>query len=174
MKRIRYFAFFLFCFFLSCNKNTSSGVIYNSSSKTEKIDPFILENQKIVALENEDIELFLKHYEWKMNETNTGLRYEITKKGVGKNITKGETITLEYRTFRLSGEEIYNSKEDGLKQFVVEKSEEIAGLHQAVQLMNRGAEARLIIPSHLACGVSGDGHKIAPYQTLIMKIKILK
>jgi peptidylprolyl isomerase len=72
----------------------------------------------------------------------------------------------------LSGEEIYNSDNNGVKQFVVEKSEEIAGLHEAVQLMNRGAEARLIIPSHLAYGASGDGYKIKPYQTIIMKITL--
>jgi peptidylprolyl isomerase len=72
----------------------------------------------------------------------------------------------------LTGEEIYNSKDAEAKQFVVDKSEEIAGLHEAVKLMNKGAEARLIIPSHLAYGTSGDGKKIKPYQTIIMKIKL--
>jgi len=129
-------------------------------------------NQKIVELENEEIELFLKRYPWKMKQTNTGLRYEITKKGVGKNVEKGETVTLTYRTYLLTGEEIYNNNEYGLKQFVVEKSEEISGLHEAVQWMNKGTEARLIIPSHLAYGASGDGKKIKPYQTIIMKIVI--
>ena len=171
MNRFFYLLFLLF--FLSCNNQIPTGVIQNSSTKTEKKDPFILGNQKIVELENEDIELFLKRYQWKMEQTGTGLRYEITKRGVGKNIKTGETVTLEYRTFLLTGEEIYNSNEYGLKQFIVEKSTEIAGLHEAIQLMNKGAEARLIIPSYLAYGSSGDGNKIKPYQTIMMKVKIM-
>jgi len=169
-----HFCFLLsaFCFLLSCNNPSTTGVIQNSATKTEETDPFILGNKKIVELENEDIELFLKRYKWEMKKTETGLRYEILKEGDGQKIKLGETVTLEYNTLLLSGEEIYNSKDDGEKQFVVEKTEEIAGLHEAVQLMNKGGEARLIIPSHLAYGAAGDGNRIRQYQTIIMKIRI--
>ena len=164
---------FAFCLFLSCNNLSPTGVIQNSSNKIEETDPFILGNKKILELENEDIDIFLNRYQWKMNKTDTGLRYEITKQGKGKKYKTGETVTLEYRTFLLNGERIYSSKDEGLKQFAVEKSEEIAGLHEVVKLMNKGSEAKLIIPSHLAYGASGDGYKIAPYQTIIMKIKMM-
>jgi FKBP-type peptidyl-prolyl cis-trans isomerase len=170
---MRRFRFFAFCILLSCNNPAPTGVIQNSTTKKEEPDLFILENQKIVELENEDIELFLKRYQWKMKQTNTGLWYEITKNGTGKYIEAGENITLEYHTFLLSAEEIYNSKENGVKQFVVDKSEEIAGLHEVVKVMNKGAEARLIIPSYLAYGATGDGNKIKPYQIILMKIKIV-
>ena len=160
------------CLLLSCNNPAPTGVIQNSSTKTEETNSLILGSKKMVELENEEIDLIIKHYQWKMKQTNTGLRYEITKQGVGKNFEKGETVTLEYSIMLLNGEKIYNSKDNGVKQFVVEKSEEIAALHEAVQLMNKGSEARLVIPSHLAYGASGDGNRIAPYQTLIMKVKI--
>ena len=165
-------SYLLLFLLISCNNLAPTGVIENSLTKTEERDPFLLGNKKMVELENEDIDLFLKRYHWKMVQTNTGLRYEILKKGVGKNFETGETVTLTYRIWLLSGAEIYNSKEDGIKQFVVEKSEEMAGLHEAVQLLNRGAEARLIIPSHLACGATGDGNKILPYQTIVMKVTV--
>ena len=168
-------AFLLFCFsafLLSCNNSAPTGVIQSSSTTKDEINPYIVGNQKIVELENEDIELFLKRYPWKMTKTNTGLRYEITKQGKGKNMETGETVTLEYRTFLLSGEEVYNSENEGIKSFVVDKSEETSGLHEAVKLMNKGSEARLIIPSHLAYGTSGDRNRIKPYQTIIMKIVI--
>jgi FKBP-type peptidyl-prolyl cis-trans isomerase len=166
------FLLFAFCFLLSCNNSASYRVIERASDKTEETNPFILGNKKIVELENEDIELFLKRYKWEMKQTTTGLRYEITKNGSGEKITVGENIRLEYQTFLLTGDEIYDSTNEGIKQFLVEKTEEIAGLHEAVQQMNRGSEARLIIPSHLAYGASGDGNKIKPYQTLIMNIKL--
>jgi len=142
--------------------------------QTEEIDPFILGGQKLVELEDEDIELFLKRSKWNMKQTNTGLRYEITKTGSGQNFERGATVMLTYSTWLLSGEKVYSSKEDGLKRFVVEKTEEISGLHEAVQLLNSGAKARLIIPSHLAYGASGDGNKIAPCQTIIMKITAVR
>jgi len=175
-KTLSVFCIFLsvFCVLLSCNNPPPTGVIQNSTIKKEEVNPFILGNQKILELENENIELFLKRYKWSMRQTNTGLRYEITNKGAGKNIEIGETVILEYRTFLLNGEEIYNSNDGGVRLFTVEKSEEIAGLHEAVQLMNKGTEARLIIPSYLAYGASGDGNKIKPYQTIVMKVRVVK
>ena len=172
MKNPPPFSLLLFSLLLSCNNPTPTGVIHTSTITKEEINLFILGNQKILELENENIELFLKRYKWEMKQTNTGLRYEIVKKGAGRNIEAGETVTLEFHTFLLDGKEIYNSNDTGVRRFVIEKSEEIAGLHEAVQLMNRGAEARLIIPSHLAYSASGDGNKIKPYQPIIMKIKI--
>jgi len=161
------------CFLLSCNNPAPTGIIHNSSTKTEETNPLVLGNKKIVELENEEIELFLKRYKWRMIKTDTGLRYKITKKGVGKNIEKGETVTLEYCIGLLNGEKLYNSTDNGLKRFAVEKSEEIAGLHEAVQLMNKGCEALLIIPSHLAYGATGDGYLVVPYQTLVVEIKLV-
>jgi len=167
------FLLFAFYFLLSCNNPSSTGVIQTISTKSETIDPFTLENRKFVELENEEIELFLKRYKWNMKQTDTGLRYEITKKGKGNHFKTGETVILEYRMMLLSGEEIYNSATDGVKKFVVERSDEIAGLHEAMKLMQPCTEARLIIPSHLAYSATGDGNKVNPYQTLVMKIKIL-
>jgi FKBP-type peptidyl-prolyl cis-trans isomerase len=164
--------FFFSALLLCCNNYTPIGVIVSLSEKKEETNPFIVGNKKIVELENQDIELFLKRYKWEMTQTNTGLRYEITKKGNGKKITARETVVLKYKTLLLSGEEIYDSIKDGKIEFIVEKTAEIAGLHEAVQLMNRGDEARLIIPSYLAYGASGDGDGIKPYQTIIMKIVI--
>jgi len=163
---------FVMCCVIACNNNAPTGVIESAiSQQTDEPNPFILGNKKIVELENEEIELFLKRYKWKMTKTGTGLRYELTKKGTGNIFEIGETVTLEYQTCSLSGEMIYNSKVDGLIRFAVDKSEAIAGLHEAAKLMNKGSEMRLIIPSHLAYGASGDGNKIKPYQTLVVKIK---
>jgi len=170
---ISFFLFLSLCFLISCNNPAPTGVIQNSTAKTEETDPFVIGNKKIVELENENIELFLKRHNWKMIKTETGLRYEILQKGIGNNIDIGKTVTLAYRTLLLTGETIYNSKDNEPKRFVVEKSDEIAGLHEAVQQMNRGSEARVIIPSHLAYGASGDGYKIKPYQTIIMNIKVI-
>jgi hypothetical protein len=162
-----------FCLLLSCNNQAPTGVIQTSFDKTEESDPFILGNQRLLEIEDENIEIFLMRYKWQLKQTNTGLRYEITRKGAGKNFEVGEQVTFEYRLYLLTGAELYNSKQDGVKQFMVDNTEEIAGLHEAVKLMNKGTKARLIIPAHLAYGATGDGYKIMPFQTVMMKIEIV-
>ena len=63
---------------------------------------------------------------------------------------------------------------DGKKVFVVDKSSEITGLHEAVKLLKPGGKANLVIPSHLAYGVAGDGHRIIGQKSVAMKISIEK
>jgi len=47
-------------------------------------------------------------------------------------------------------------------------------LHEAVQHLKRGAEARLVLPSHLAYGVAGDGNKVKGRKSIAMVIQISK
>jgi FKBP-type peptidyl-prolyl cis-trans isomerase len=67
---------------------------------------------------------------------------------------------------------IYCSDSLGKKHFVVNRSEEIDALHEAVQLLRPGAKARLVIPSYLAYGVAGDGDRIQGLQPIIMEITL--
>lgn len=86
----------------------------------------------------------------------------------------GDEVTLEYQVKSLKGELIYSSEEKGQKQFLVNKSKEIIGLHHGVQLMQQGQEAYFIFPSHRAYGFHGDDDKIGPNEPLIYKVKLLK
>lgn len=161
--------------FFSCKKKEVTGVVMHPTQQTEKAkeNPYIKGNKRIVQLENEEIDLFLKRYGWKTEKTNTGLRIEITHQNPkGKSVFESDTVRLKYRILLLNGEEIYHSDQDGEKVFVVEKSEEMTGLHEAVKLMRKGEQARLIIPSHLAYGASGDGDKIDAYTPLALWIEL--
>jgi FKBP-type peptidyl-prolyl cis-trans isomerase len=135
--------------------------------------PLLRGNKKMLALENEDIELFIKRYKWNMIKTGTGLRYEIVEKGTGSIPKKGDAVELEFVTQLLTGDTIYTSKERGVKKFQVEKTDEIVGLHEAVQLIPKGSVAYLVIPSYMAYGIAGDGDQIFGQHALVMTIKIL-
>ncbi len=137
--------------FLSCNNSQTGQVV--TTDKQEVVDkdaPYVEGNKKIVQWESEEIDLFLKRYGWNTTQTGTGLRIEI----------------LE------PGEMVYSSEKDGAKEFTVGRSEEITGLHEAMQLLRPGAKARLVIPSHLAYGVAGDGDKIKGRVPIAMIIRI--
>ena len=138
----------------------------------DKDAPYVEGNKKIVQWESEEIDLFLKRYGWNTTQTGTGLRIEILEPGEGDLFKEGDRVSLDYQTFLLSGEMVYSSDKDGAKEFTVGRSEEITGLHEAMQLLRPGATARLVIPSHLAYGVAGDGDKIKGRVPVAMRVRV--
>ena len=47
------------------------------------------------------------------------------------------------------------------------------GFHEAVQLMRKGDKAQLILPAHLAYGLSGDNAKIPLASALVCNIEVI-
>ena len=162
------------CALTSCHRQNATGsvVVSSEGEKTEKADPYVEGNKNIMRRENEEIQMFVKRYGWEMQRTPTGLYIEVMEPGSGELYKENDPVTLEYRTFLLSGELIYCSDSLGVKQFVVNRSEEIDALHEAVQLLRPGAKARLVIPSYLAYGVAGDGDRIRGLQPIMMEIRL--
>ena len=72
----------------------------------------------------------------------------------------------------ITGDTCYTSERDGKKIFVVDKGDEIVGLHNAVKLMGKGDQAKLVVPSYLGYGLPGDGNKVNGKNTLVFDIKI--
>ena len=140
----------------------STGTVINSNQQPaeDKEAPYIEGNKKILRWEDEEMSLFIKRYGWDMQRTGTGMYYQILTPGHGETFQEGDDITLEYNTFLLSGEMVYDSEHDGVKRFKVGRSDEIDALHEAAAFLRPGAKARLVIPSYMAYGVSGDGNKI--------------
>lgn len=158
----------------SCHRQEVTGVVTTpQQEEEEKYDPFVDGNKKIVALENEEIDLFVQRYGWKTEKTGTGLRIEIVKEGSGEHPVAGESVTLKYKMMSLSGDVLYQSSEDGNMTFVVDKSNELTGLHEAVKMMKVGGTAKVVIPSHLAYGVGGDGDRIVGRQPLAMYLELI-
>lgn len=155
------------------NQQTGEVVSKGDKARNDKYAPYVEGNKKILRWETEEMELFIERYGWKMQRTGTGLYLEVLEPGTGECLREGDIATLDYQTFLLSGECIYSSDKDGTKQFTVDRSEEIDALHEAVKLLKPGAKARLVIPSHLAYGVAGDGNKVIGRQPLAMTITVL-
>jgi FKBP-type peptidyl-prolyl cis-trans isomerase len=164
------------CALTSCHRQNATGsvVVSSEGEKTEKDDPYVEGNKNIMRRENEEIQMFVRRYGWEMQRTPTGLYIEVLNPGKGELYKENDPVTLEYRTFLLSGEMIYCSDSLGTKHFVVNRSEEIDALHEAVQLLRPGAQARLVIPSYLAYGVAGDGDRICGLRPIMMEITLLE
>lgn len=128
-------------------------------------------NQASIKFENEQIKELIRKSSWQMTETPTGLRYQILEQGNGPLIKFGDVIKCEYEVRLITNELIYSSLKQGLKEFRVGSGGVESGLEEAVLLMKVGDKMRLIIPSYLAHGVSGDQDKIPPKATLIYIVK---
>lgn len=130
-------------------------------------------NQEIIRRENADIELILKRYNWNLTRTESGLHYQIISPTNGKQPQPKDIVKIKGTIVLANGKEIYNSSVNGLKEFVINQSEEPIGLHELLKLMHVGEKAKAIIPSYLAYGIFGDGTEIPAVSPLICKIELV-
>ena len=73
----------------------------------------------------------------------------------------------------MDGELLYSSDKDGLKVFLVGRGGVESGLEEAVLHLHKNDKAIVIIPSHLAHGLAGDGKRIPARSTLVYTLKII-
>lgn len=180
-KNMRKILFFMMILFLSagfaaCGDRVATGSVVSGSdeSKEDKDAPYVEGNKNIMRRENEEMEMFIRRYGWQMQRTPTGLYVQVLDPGSGEPFKENDRVAMEYRTFLLSGEQVYSSDSNGVKVFMVKRSEEIDALHEAAQILRPGAKARLLIPSYLGYGVAGDGDRIQGLQPFMMEIRILE
>lgn len=143
------------------------------SEQKEEYDPYVDWNRVNVDREDEDIDFFVKRYDWNVQKTGTGLRMEVLSAGSGPNIKAKDIVTLKYTTCLLTGDTVYTSDEIGLKKFKVDKSEEPVGLNEAVKMLKKNSKAHVVIPSFLGYGVAGDGDRIKGKVSLAMTIEVV-
>lgn len=130
-------------------------------------------NKHVVTTEDRQIDDFVARMNWAVDKTPTGVRYLIYKKGAGTPITKDQILTISYEMKSLSGDVIYSSANEGNKTFRMGKGEVESGLEEVLTLMNTGDKAKVIVPSYLAWGLTGDGNNIPPKTTLVYDLEIL-
>jgi FKBP-type peptidyl-prolyl cis-trans isomerase FkpA len=128
-------------------------------------------NRQLVVDESRQIEEFIKRHQFHMQMTGTGLRYEVYVKHGHQKTEKKEKVTIGYKLWNLDGNEIY-SKDSLVVN--IGKNEIPRGLEEGILLMEEGDKARLVLPSHLAFGMSGDGNKIPPASTLYFEVELKK
>lgn len=161
--------------FSACRDRKATGSVVSSSEapKEDKDAPYVEGNKNIMRRENDEMQMFIRRYGWNMQRTPTGLYVQVLESGSGEPFKEGDRVAMEYRTFLLSGEQVYSSDSSGVKVFMVNRSEEIDALHEVSQMLKPGAKARLVIPSYLGYGVAGDGDRIQGLQPFMMEIRVL-
>jgi peptidyl-prolyl cis-trans isomerase A (cyclophilin A) len=106
--------------------------------------------------------------------TSSGLRYEIQKEGEGNKIVPGDQVAVHYRGMLADGQVFDDSEHRGQPiSFKVGEGRIIPGWEEGIQLLKKGAEARLVIPPELAYGSQGAGGVIPPNAWLVFDMKVV-
>jgi FKBP-type peptidyl-prolyl cis-trans isomerase len=155
----------------TCCDSSGPGKQIQDPSKYK--EPLIKANEEVARTENEQIEDFIHRHHWNMETTNTGLRYMITKQGIGAKALEGRTVKLSYTLSLLNGDTVYTALKDGPIVFQVGRGQVIAGLEEAILLLKVGDRAKFIIPSHLAYGLIGDQKKIRQKASLVYDVEFI-
>ncbi len=130
-------------------------------------------NKIYVKKESDEIDQYVKHKNWEMITTGSGLRYMITQKGTGVNPQSEQRVRLNFNVKLLDGTLCYSSDSTGVYEFVVDKTSVETGLHEGVKYMHVGDKATMILPSHLAYGLIGDEKRIPPRASVLYELELL-
>ncbi|UPT66661.1 MAG: FKBP-type peptidyl-prolyl cis-trans isomerase [Sphingobacteriales bacterium JAD_PAG50586_3] len=105
--------------------------------------------------------------------TASGLYYIETKAGSGDRPMPGDSVKLKYTGMFIDGS-VFDSNEDiDNMAMVTGVGMVIPGFDEAVQLMQPGAEATVIIPYRLGYGPQGYPPVIPPFSTLIFNLRLV-
>ncbi len=137
--------------------------------------------EKMVAKQNEEyakqqteqlsidlgiIDNYLKEKGITAQTTESGLRYVMVKAGSGENAISGQSASINYAGYLLSGK-LFDSNIEAVARktntftegrpyepydVVVDASQVIQGWHEAIKLMKKGSKMTVYIPSTLAYG----------------------
>ena len=131
-------------------------------------------NRQLIAQEAKMIDDYVDKQDLDFVKTGTGLRYAIISQNEGELIKTGDMVTIEYEISSLNGYVYYSSKNEGNKSFIVGRGGVESGVEEAIIKLHVNDTAILIIPSHLAHGLVGDGKKIPAKSTLLYKLKVIE
>ena len=113
-----------------------------------------------LELESKRIDQWIADKGWTMTESHTGLRYETQNVDSLNTINSGDFIQCEYSIRLLDSTLCYSSELDGPLQFEVGMADVVTGMHEAAQLLSKGASGKFVLPARLGYGLSGDQEKI--------------
>jgi FKBP-type peptidyl-prolyl cis-trans isomerase len=104
--------------------------------------------------------------------TDSGLQYEVLKKGDGPKPSPDDNVTVHYKGM-LTDETVFNSSYDMGEPASFPLNGVIPGWKEGIQLMPVGSTYRFVIPPDLAYGERGAGQMIGPNAVLIFEVELL-
>lgn len=143
------------------------------SYQEKKQAEMIKEMEAKAASNKEEGQKFLAENKTKegVQTTDSGLQYKVVKEGTGASPKATDMVKVHYEGKLIDGTVFDSSYERG-EPIEFPLNQVIPGWTEGVQLMKKGAEYELYIPSDLAYGEAGTPG-IEPNSVLIFKVELL-
>ncbi|MEE4177251.1 MAG: FKBP-type peptidyl-prolyl cis-trans isomerase [Bacteroides sp.] len=161
----------LILWFAACQRTGEEQKVPDSEQIRETLEET---NKILLESEKQEIKDFIARYGWEMQETGTGLWYQVYKAGDGEKAKEGNIALIHYSIHLLTGDLVYSSATDGAKEFKIGRGGVESGLEEGILFLREGDKARFIMPSHLAHGVPGDGVKIPSRATIVYDVELIE
>ncbi|HSO88769.1 MAG TPA: FKBP-type peptidyl-prolyl cis-trans isomerase [Draconibacterium sp.] len=133
---------------------------------------------RTAATEQQELDKALANLEaesYDIDTTDLGVFYIMNKVGTGPVAQSGDTCFLIYTGYFLDGTIFDTSANyfptDSIWKFNYMEVNLIPGFNDGIALLNKGAEADIIIPSEFAYGPNGY-NEIPPYTPLVFSLKM--
>ena len=157
------------------NKSQYQGHLRNLEDKQRKM--FDNRSAQQFETDKKHINDYALLHRLKVNRTESGLSYIVTKHGTGVMPKEGSKITYHYNAMLLS-DRIFDETKDKLPKTVkMGDGNLISGLEEGLQFFNTGAEGYILIPSRLAYGAMPfeEGKVVvSPHSVLIYQVQVVE
>jgi FKBP-type peptidyl-prolyl cis-trans isomerase len=166
-----FFTTIIFCFamLIACGDGTPE----NMPTDAEIQQELLRMNQEKSKEESDSIAHYIQKKGWQMTTLRNGIRFQMIEAGRGDSVRMGETITLAYKVFLLNDKLCYESTPADPVTFKVGEDHIESGIHEVVRNSRKGDRIRIILPSILAFGFTGDNNKIPGDSPLCYELFIL-
>ena len=157
----------------ACKNNRIVQYPVNYENDREKFMEFSQDrNKQILAEDNELILAYIDSIGQKFQKTQYG--FWISNTGIPSNsmAKTGDVVKYEYEVSNFQNEIVYSEEENGIQDVMIGKSDLPRGIQTALQLIEKGDSATVLLPSFLAYGGYGDRNKILGNEPLIFKLYI--
>lgn len=137
------------------------------------------EKEKWLTKEKQVVSNYIKENNINATQTANGVYVQILEQGSGPKIDSGKYVTLNYTGSTFDGK-VFDSNTDstfrhfGPLSFTTAMREMIPGFDEGVQMLNKGAHAKIYVPSTLGYGANPNpASGLKPYENLVFEVKIL-
>lgn len=180
-----------------------STLIFTYQFKAEKAMPadsfrvyqqklFVEMQKKQVVKDSVAITAYLAKNNINAQRTESGMYYIIIKPGTGENGKPGQTASVNYAGYTLEGKYfdtsdkavaiekgLYSAEREQYAPYkpydvVIDQSQVIAGWHEALKVLNKGAKATVFIPSALGYGPQRRSEIIKENTPLVFDLEVVE
>lgn len=162
---------------VSCNEEKKTNKPKEPVMDKEMKEDLLVSNKEWFIQEQTDIDNYVSRHRWDMIKSGTGIRYAIYEKADSLNnplAVPGQIAVVNFEVRLLENDSLCYESHDASQWFLIEMDNVENGLHEAIQYMRKGDKAKIILPSYLAHGLTGDSDKIPPMSSVLYDIELVE